>query len=182
MQDSDCWRMYGLVGVRTQILWEGFKWRVVSLEANGNVLPNDTANYFNNVANDLYGPTFGVGNEWLLGDTPVGAFSVSLDVEGAPMIDVAKGRPKYELGDRSTAAQHGRNFLELSPEADASLAFWWYPYEGIVVRFGYDIMGIFNTVSAPRPVDFNFGTITPGYEQSTFRLIQAFNFGVGVIF
>jgi hypothetical protein len=181
LQESECWRTYGIMGPRLVSLWERFKWRTVNAEADGTVPPEDTAIYSNVVSNRLYGIHLGLGNEWMLGDTPVGAFSFTVDLQGAAYADFAKGRPKYELGDKSTAAQHGRNFINLVPEAEAQLNFWWYPYEGIVFRAGYQAMAFFNTLSSPRPVDFNFGTITPGY-QNTFRLLDGFNFGFGIIF
>ena len=93
-----------------------------------------------------------------------GDFSLSLDLDGALFLDFVKGRPKYELGDRSTATGRPRNFLNFVPEGDASLMLWWYPYEGVIVRLGYEAMGFVNTISSPRPVDFNFGSITCRYQ------------------
>jgi hypothetical protein len=162
-------------------MWERFTWRVTRQELDGSSLPIDSAQYTNVVSNRLYGIHTGIGNEWFCGDTRFGAFSVSLDLQGALFIDFMKGRPKYELGDKSTAAQRGRNLVSFVPEADGQLNFWWYPYHGVVVRFGYEGMAFFNTFSSPRPVDFNFGAIAPAYE-STIRLLDGFNLGLGFIF
>jgi hypothetical protein len=181
IQESECWRTYGIVGPREQILYERFTWRVVSQEGNGNVAPNDTATYTNTTANDMYGVKAGVGNEWFLGDSPAGGFSLSVDLTASMMLDFVKGRPKYELGDRSTATGHARNWLNFVPEGDANINLWWYPYEGIIVRLGYDALAMFNTMGSSRPVDFNFGSITPEYS-STFRYFGGVNFGVGFIF
>ena len=181
MQESECWRTYGLFGPRIVSMWERFSWRVVNQEVDGSTPPEDIAQYSNVVSNRLYGVHVGVGNEWFLGDTPIGAFSISLDVHAALFADFVKGRPKYQLDDKSTAASHPRNFFSVVPELDGALNVWYYPYEGVVLRMGYEAMGFFNTYASPRPVDFNFGAITPEYSH-VFRLFDGFNFGAGFIF
>jgi hypothetical protein len=182
MQDSECWRTYGLIGPRHVIIWERFKWTTVTPEANGNTPPEDIAHYSNVVSNQLYGVHAGFGNEWMLGDTPAGAFSVSLDLQAALYFNFVRGIPKYELSDKSTSASHKRRWYTFVPELEGQLNVWWYPWEGIVVRLGYDAMGFFNTVASPQPIDFNMQSITPGYERTIFRLIDGFQFGFGIIF
>jgi hypothetical protein len=182
VHESECWRTYGIVGPREQILYERFTWRVVSQLSNGNVGLQDTVTYTNVTANDMYGAKAGIGNEWFLADVPyAGAVSLSLDLTAALMFDAVKGRPKYELGDRSTATGHGRNWLRMVPEGDANANLWWYPYEGIIFRLGYDALAMFNTMGSTRPVDFNFGSITPEYS-TVFRYFGGLNVGVGFIF
>ncbi len=179
--DEECWRTYGLVGPRLVSMWERFTWTVVRQELDGSSEPEDSASYTNVVSNRLYGVHAGVGNEWFLGDTRCGAFAISLDTQGALFVDLMKGRPKYELGDHSTAAQHGIDLISIVPEADGQLNFTWYPYHGIEVRIGYEGMVFFNTYSSPRPIDFNFGSITPAYS-STIRTMQGFTLGLGFVF
>jgi len=181
MMESECWRTYALIGPRLVSMWERFTWRVVHPETDASVLPQDSAVYTNVTSNRLYGVHAGIGNEFLLGDTPLGAFSISLDLQGAVFMDFMKGRPKYELGDRSTAAGHGRNLFSIVPEGDGQVMLWWYPYRGIVARMGWEAMAFANTFSSPQPVDFNFGSITPPYK-STFRLFEGFNMGLGFMF
>jgi hypothetical protein len=181
MMETECWRTYALLGPRITSMWERFTWRVVHPEIDGSVAPQDSVTYTNVSSNRLYGVHAGIGNEFLLGDTPVGAFSISLDLQGALFMDFFKGRPKYELGDRSTAAQHGRNLFSVVPEGDGSIMLWWYPYRGIVCRFGWEAMAFANTFSSPQPVDFNFGSITPAYK-STFRYLEGFDLGIGFMF
>src|SRR5262249_62356030 len=127
---TEGWGPSGRGGPRTATMWGRAKGRTAPPEPAGSVRPEDSAPPPNVLPNRLYGVHLGVGNEWFLGDTPVGAFSVSLDVQAALFFDFAKGRPKYELGDRSTAASHPRNFRAFVPEVEAQLNFWWYPYEG----------------------------------------------------
>jgi len=174
-------RQYALFGPRFVGIWERFKWRTVSSDVTGAASSDDTAYYMNTVSNMMYGVHVGGGHDWWIGNTPIGGFSVSLDGEAALFYDFVKERAQYELGDRSTAATHNRNTYSLVPELQAKLSVWWYPWEAVQVRLGYDFMAFFNTKSSPEPIDFNFGTITPKYE-STFRFYNGLSFGVGFVF
>jgi hypothetical protein len=174
-------RQYALFGPRIVGIWESFKWRTVSQDDTGISSSDDTANYTNTVSNMLYGVHVGGGHDWWLGNTPIGGFSVSLDGEVGLYADFVKERAKYELGDRSTAATRNHNTAKLVPEAQAKLAVWYYPWEAVQVRLGYDIMAFFNTVSSPEPIDFNFGTISPKYDSTT-RLFNGLSIGVGFTF
>lgn len=180
-QGEDC-RCYGLVGPRLDWIWERFKWRTVALNDDGSQEQDWVAIYSNIVSNRLYGVHFGCGTEYRLGDSPVGTFAVSLDVQGAAMIDVVKERAKYERGDYETAAQRARTVYTFAPEAQANLNLWWYPIEGVELRVGYDALAFFNTVSSPYPVDFNYGRLNPGWRDNTFRFMDGFNAGVGISF
>jgi hypothetical protein len=182
IQETENWRTYGLVGPRLVALWENFKWTTVTPELDGNTPPNDVANYSNIVSNRLYGVHIGCGNEWELGDTPAGAFALSIDAQAALYIDFAHTIASYELGDKSTAASHGRFFNTIVPGLEGVVNFWYYPWEGVVLRLGYNALAFFNTVLSPRPVDFDMGTISPGYNQTQFRLLDGFQAGIGFIF
>jgi hypothetical protein len=182
LQQTECWRTYGLFGPRIAWIWERFKWRTVDQDVNGVAFNDDAASYTNVVSNRLYGIHFGMGNEWHLGATPMGAFSISLDLEAAIMVDFVKGRAKYEIGDEHTAASRARNFYTLVPELQGSINVWWYPYEAIQVRFGYSGMAFFNTMASPRPIDFNYGALAPAWEKNVTRIFHGLNFGVAVIF
>ena len=112
----------------------------------------------------------------------MGGFSDSLDTEAGLYIDFAKARAKYELEDRSVAASRARNLTSLVPGVEAKLSLWWYPWEAISVQLGYNWLGFFNTVSSPRPVDFNVGGIDPEFKHGTFRWIHGLTLGVGFVF
>ena len=43
-------------------------------------------------------------------------------------------------------------------------------------------MMFFNTVSSKHPVDFNYGSLTPGYDKGTFRIFNGFNAGISFTF
>jgi hypothetical protein len=196
-------RCYGLFGPRHVQLWERFFWRTVdeslrevrliigpmgallqdfgtsgpadTLGASG---PLDQATYSNIVSNRLYGPLFGLGSDVYIGH----GFGLNLDLRCAPLIDVVKERAKYELGDHSTAAQRSRTDYVMAYELATRLNLTWYPIEGVELRFGYELTSLFNTVSSPRPIDFNFGSLTPTWEKGTTRFFDGFSAGVALIF
>jgi hypothetical protein len=181
IQQTETWRTYATFGPRIVAMWERFKWRTVAQDVNGVALLDDAANYTNVVSNRLYGVHVGCGNEWYLGLTPIGAWSFSLDLEASLYADFVKGRAKYELGDFSTAASRARNMFTLAPGLQGQINLWWYPYEAIVFRAGYDVMAFFNTVAAPQPIDFNYGALAPAWEKWQTRYLHGLNFGVSVI-
>lgn len=178
---SEFWRMYGIVGFRTIIMWERFKWRTVAFDDQGLSAPDDQAIYSNVVSNRWYGANFGVSCDWFLGDSPLGAFSVSAEVHGSIGIDIVKERAKYELGDFSTAASRAINEYTVSPVVQGDLSIWWYPTQSIQVRMGWQAMAVFNTVASPNPIDFNMGAVAPEWERGITRWMRGMHIGVGFI-
>jgi len=178
---NDTHRQYALFGPRFVSIWERFTWRTVSEDVTGASSSDDTAIYTNTVSNAMYGVHVGGGHDWWIGNTPIGGFSVSLDGEAALFYDFVKERAGYELGDRSTKDNHNRNTYAVVPELQGKLSVWYYPWEAVQIRLGYDVMAFFNTISSPEPIDFNFGSISPAY-QSTFRFFNGLSIGVGLVF
>ncbi|MGE3807321.1 MAG: Lpg1974 family pore-forming outer membrane protein [Gemmataceae bacterium] len=179
-QTENC-RYYGFVGPRIGRIWERFKWRTADLDLFGNGAPFNTAIYSNIISNNLYGFHIGCGDEMRLGDTPVGTFSVSLDLQAAALLNVAKTRAKYEREDRQISAHHSRKEFTFVPELQAQINLWWYPIEGVQLRVGYNAMAFFNTISSPVPIDFDFGSLSPKFERET-RFFDGLNAGIGIIF
>lgn len=180
---TDCNRMYGLLGLRFAWIWERFRWRTVDLDTAGNAGPDDVGLYNNVVSNRMYGPFVGCGDECRLGDTPVGTFAVSLDWRAAALVDIVRELEKYERGDKFISAKRNRTQYEGVPEVSGQLNLWWYPpIEGVQVRVGYDMMAFFNTVSAPNPVAFNLLSPEPTWKAGQFRLIEGFNAGIAFSF
>jgi hypothetical protein len=140
--------------------------------------PQDVAIYSNIVSNRMYGPTFGGGCEWYLG----AGFALGLDVRGSAFLDIVKEEAKYERADRFIAAKRSTRDYTFVPEIFSNLNLWWYPIEGVEIRFGYNVDLLFNTVSSPKPIDFNYGSLTPGYDKGTFRMLDGWNAGIGFIF
>src|SRR5262249_30808320 len=157
-------------------IWERFKWRTVDvgflsttpLDPTGVTIdpftgrltdggtrtttllpdqdPRNVAIFTNIVSNRMYGPTIGIGNEWFLGTTPVGAFACNLDLRAGLLFDIIKERAKFEPGLKDASPQMKRAITTYTgvPNLQAGLNLDWYPIEGVQIRVGYDIMGFFN--------------------------------------
>ncbi len=174
-------RSYGLIGGRIVGIWERFRWRTVDADEDGRSRPEDTATYSNIVSNRLYGAHIGCGHDVILGDGPLGAFAASLDGQGGLFLDFVKERAKYELGDRSVARSRNKNDFSLAPMLSGKLSLWWYPWEAVQIRLGYDVLMYFNTLASQQPVDFNYGAVAPPYSH-VFRLYHGASLGVGIVF
>lgn len=181
-EGSDTWRCWGMVGGRAVVMFERFKWRTVNLDNTGGASPADIAIYSNTVSNRMYGASVGLGGEWYWGSSPLGAFACSLDGYVTLALDLVKERAKYERLDRFMAATRAINEYTLAPMVQVDANLWWYPTRGIQCRLGWDLLAIFNTVSAPHPVDFNYGRLTPGWERGTTRILRGMHIGVAFIF
>jgi len=178
---TDNYRNYGLIGPRGATLYDKFSWRTVDYDQNGLANNGTIADYHNITSNRLYGAGIGTGNEWFLGDTPVGAFSFSADFEGSLYMDLVKGRAGYVLGDRSTEATRSRNLAALVPSVEGKLSFHWFPWEAVEFQIGYDFFAFFNTYASPYPIDFNLGAIDPTWSPVS-RLLQGVKLGVAFVF
>jgi hypothetical protein len=180
--ETETYRAYGTFGPRAIIMWEEFTWRTVQNDVVGQSAADTSAYYTNITSNRLYGAYVGSGHDWYLGSTPIGAFSVDLNLNAGLYLDFVKGRAGYELGDKSEAARRSRNFDSLVPGLDGKLGLMWYPWEAIQLRVGYNFMALFNTMASPRPIDFNFGTIDPQWDHGINRLIHGWDVGLAFVF
>jgi len=171
-------RIYGLAGGRFNWFMERFKWRTVSYDVSGQAGPRDTATYTNTLSQRMYGPYVGCGHEIYVGSR----FSMSLDVTGALLLDIAKERAKYKLGSEEIQNKLSRNELNLVPSATANLNLWWYPIEGVQLRVGYNAWTFFNTLNMEQPIGFNYSSIDPVYSTQVFRIVHGINVGVGLFF
>jgi hypothetical protein len=175
--ETDYCRCYGRVGPRYVNMWERFSWRTVGEDFAGQAGPDDVAIYSNVVSNQMYGINVGLGTEWYIGK----GFSVSLDGNTAGLVDIVHEIAKYERGDLVIGNKRAKRDYNVVPELSASINVWWYPFEGVQIRAGYEIMSFFNTLSAPDPVSFNYGGLDVNYKSTT-RFFDGFNFGIGFIF
>jgi hypothetical protein len=180
--ETDNYRAYGTFGPRAIVMWEEFEWRTVSRDTAGQAAADTTANYSNITSNRLYGAYLGTGHDWYLGSTPVGAFAIDLNINGAFYLDFVKERAGYELGDKSIANNRAVNTYSVCPGIDGKLAGIWYPWEAIQIRVGYSFMALFNTYASPRPIDFNFGTINPAWTGGINRLFHGIDAGIAFVF
>lgn len=174
-------RCYGLVGLRNAYMVEKFTWRTVSVDVTGNSGPDSVAIYNNNVTNNLFGPIVGCGDEWRCGDTPVGTFALSLDVKGGLLVDFIREYTKYQRGDLAIASKLTRRQTSIVPMLQCQPNLCWYPIEGVQIKVGYDIFGLFNTGVCPYPVDFNFLGLNPALQHSA-RYFNGMNTGISFIF
>jgi hypothetical protein len=179
--DTDAYRNYGLLGPRGATLYDKFSWRTVDADTNGLSNNGTIADYWNITSNRLYGGVIGMGNEWFLGDTPIGGFSILLDLEASLFLDMVKGRAAYELADKSTEASRSRNLAALTPGLDGKIELVWYPWEAVQFKIGYDFFSFFNTYASPNPIDFNYGAINPTWSPVV-RIYQGVTFSAGFVF
>ena len=98
------------------------------------------------------------------------------------LLNIAKERTKYELGDETIRAKRGRNSYTVVPNANAALNLWWYPVDGVQLRVGYTGMSYFNTRYMQNPVGFDYGAIDPVYTTRVIRVLHGVNVGVGLFF
>ena len=171
-------RVYGMAGGRFAWFFERFAWRAVSYDESGNTQPLFAADYTNTLSQRMYGPFIGCGHEIFAGNQ----FSCSLDLTGSILMDVAKQRAKYEIGDETVQSKWGREEFKMVPNANAAINLWWYPLPGVQIRAGYQAMTYFNTLYMLEPVGINYGNINPSYQTRYFRLIHGFNVGIGFFF
>jgi hypothetical protein len=171
-------RVYGLAGGKFAWFFERFHWRTVSVDTAGNTSPLFAANYTNTLSQRMYGPFVGCGHEIFMANQ----FSLSLDVTGSILMDVAKQRAKYRLGDETIQSKWGREEFRLVPNANAAVNLWWYPTDGVQIRVGYQALTFYNTLYMLEPVGLNYGNINPSYHVRAFRLLHGFNVGIGFFF
>ncbi len=181
--ETDNYRLSYLVGPRFFWFWERFEWRTSDINIDtGTGGPLDTAIYSNIVSNRMYGAHAGFSHECYLGH----GFAVQCDIEAAILLDVVREKALYTTGAKyglpQPTAESKRTITTYAPvpEINGSLNLVWYPIQSVQVRLGYDVMAFFNTVSSPRPIDFNYGSLTPRYE-STFRVLDGLNVGLAII-
>jgi hypothetical protein len=181
--DTECYRVTGIVGPRYFRIQDTFQWVTTDIGGPFPGLeieqPSWVGVYNNIVSNDMYGVHAGVQQEYYLG----WGFAAMLTVQGAAFIDVVREEAEYQFGDKNLAPQRKRTIRQytLVPEIQATPAIQWYPWEGVQVRLGYDLLAFFNTISSPQPVDFNYSSVDPGYAR-TFRFFNGFMAAVAIVF
>jgi hypothetical protein len=181
--DTECYRVTGIVGPRYFRIQDDFQWITTDI---GGVFPGifyeqpSWVGVYNNiVSNDMYGVHAGITQEYYLGC----GFAAMLTLQGAAFVDVVREEAQYMFGDKELPPQNKRVIRQytLVPEIQATPAIQWYPWEGVQVRLGYDLLAFFNTISAPQPVDFNYSALDPGYRR-TFRFFNGFMAAVAIVF
>jgi hypothetical protein len=175
--DTECYRLSALVGPRFVWIWERYKWVTQSIGDTAG--PDDAAVYTNIDSNRMYGVHAGCSNEWYIGR----GFATRIDVEGALLLNSVKEREQYNLLVKLTGAENKRAIHRwtLVPEVQCFAGLQWYPTENVQLMVGYDVMAFFNTISSPRPIDFNYSSLTAPYE-STARFFDGWRAGIAIHF
>jgi hypothetical protein len=175
---NECTRCYGYAGGRFAWIWEDFHMRTVASDFAGNSTPQDVANYSNVVSNRMYGPFVGAGVERYIGY----GFAVGLETEAAGLLDVSKERATLERGDKAIQLKKSVTYFSVTPEVAANAQLYWYPWEGVQIRAGYNFMAFFNTQAAENPVAFDARNFDPDWKSRAVRFLDGFNVGIGFIF
>ncbi|MFL5327342.1 MAG: Lpg1974 family pore-forming outer membrane protein [Gemmataceae bacterium] len=176
-QNDSC-RIYGRAGGRFAWIWERFQWRTVSTDFNGNAGPQDTATYSNIVSNRMYGPFVGIGADRYIGK----GFAIAFEGDAAGLADIVKERAAYERGDRNVGAKKSATNFSFVPEVNANVNLYWYPWESVQIRAGWNFMSFFNTVAADQPIAFDFRNLDPDWKNRGVRYLDGFNAGIAFIF
>ncbi len=178
--ETETYRVSGIFGPRLSWIWERFAWNVTDLDVQGNSGPQYEAHYTNIVSNRLYGGHVGCASECYLGH----GVALNFELEGALFADVVKEEAEYQLarGAIGPGNKSAKSQVYPVPEADATIGLLWFPIEGIEIHAGYSLKTFFNTTSSPQPIDFDYGRLTPRYEQSTVRFYDGLDIGIGFIF
>jgi hypothetical protein len=170
------------VGPRFFWIWEKFEWRTFDVDQTGQGGPLDTAIYSNIISNRMYGAFCGISNECYLGK----GFALQVELQAAMLLDVVRKRAEYTTGAKDgipqPTAESKRTLTSWAavPEINGNINLVWYPIQSVQCRIGYDAMAFFNTVSSPKPIDFNYGSVNPQYN-STFRLFDGLNVGIAFL-
>jgi hypothetical protein len=176
---TDYTRLYGIGGAQFSWIFERFTWYTADVDVNGNSEPNYAANYSNTLSQRMYGAMIGIGHEIFIANQ----FSLSFEMTGAGLVDIAVERDKYELSDKTAeSVKYSLDQYRFVPNINASVNLWWYPTEGVQLRLGYQAMSFFDTLYMKDPVGFDAGYPKGDYGVKAFRLMHGFNAGIGFFF
>lgn len=177
--ENENYRISGVVGPKFVWLWEKYKLRAVDYNVYGESSGYDQAIYTNIVSNRMYGANLACQQEWYMGH----GFALNLTLGGSMYLDIVKARARYELGEKyyGPVSKRSRTLYQIAPSLEGTVGVGWYPFEGVELNIGYNLMGFFNTVSSRHPIDFDFGTVDPAYDSQT-RWFSGFQAGFALVF
>ena len=55
-------------------------------------------------------------------------------------------------------------YFSVTPEVATNVQLYWYPWEGVQIRAGYNFMAFFNTQAAEDPVAFDARSFDPDWK------------------
>jgi hypothetical protein len=182
--ETEDYRLNGLVGARMDWLWDRYRWlsTTYSSDLRGGITssPFDIAAYNNVTSNRLWGVDCGCQAECYLGH----GFALMGEVRTAAFVDFVHEIASYETAAKfygTAENKRGKRAWEISPEVQGTVTLMWYPWENIQVQVGYQIMAFFNTLSSPRPIDFDYTNIAPHWSTTT-RVFDGWMAGFALTF
>ena len=182
--DYEDYRMSALVGPRFAWFWERYQWTTTSIgvDSAGNVDngPDNVGIYTNIQSNRLYGVHAGCQQECYLGH----GFAIDLVTEAGAYMDIIKERATYETAAKFLGLpenKHARTEYNISPGFNGAIGLMYYPTEFIQIYGNYEFMAFFDTKSSRHPIDFNYGSLSPAYNNVN-RYLDGFRFGVAITF
>jgi hypothetical protein len=176
--ETECYRASAVLGPRWIRLSDKYEWVTVDSDILGNSSPIYKGEYNNQVTNNNYGFWAGLQQEWYLGC----GLAAMLTLDGGLFLDSVYTMVDYQRGDREGPEnKRGRRFWRPGAMAQVTPSIMWYPLEGIQLQFAYDFFAIFNNVASPQPLDFNYSSLTPPYQDVT-RFFNGFQATIAFIF
>ena len=162
---TECFRSFTTFGPRVLLFSQDFLF--------GNPLFGFANNY--NVDNNMVGVFVGCIDEWYLGSNPLGAFSFTLEGEAGGYLDFVR----QVAG--TAFASNAINSFAIAGTLQAKIGFIWYPYEGISIHVGYDLLAIINAQVAKEPVNIVGGGVNATLNPNL-PFYYGIYLGIGLVF
>jgi hypothetical protein len=182
--ETEDFRVNGLVGVKMDWLWDRYRWTstTYSTDTSGNISssPFDIAVFNNVTSNRMWGTDVGCQSECYLGH----GFAAMCEVRTGLFMDFIHMISAYETAAKfygTAENKRSKRTWNVVPEVQGTLSLMWYPWENIQMQVGYQIMAFFNTLSSPRPIDFDYSNIAPHWSTTT-RWLDGFQAGISFSF
>jgi len=179
--DEEYFRMKGIIGPRFSWFWDVYRLRSINYSLDGSGGGGiDQGLYSNVTSNRMYGIHAGVQCDQYLGH----GFSCITEGQAAAYMNLVKERVKFKTGERFGGlpeSKYSRTEFTFVPELQGSIGLMWYPTENMQIFAKAQGMIFFNTLTAPRPISFDYLRPRPTYE-STIRTLLGMEFGASIHF
>lgn len=141
--------------------------------------PEWAMRYTTKIKNRFYGLQTGVGGEAYL----LNGFAVSVDGKVGLLAETSRMSVTVQRLDlqNGVGLRNTNNQINMAGLVQGGAYLWWYPAEGIQVKFGYEYLGIIGARRSPEPIDFDLGRLNPRV-RNTYLSIDGIVFGVGMAF
>jgi hypothetical protein len=182
--ENETVRLNGIVGGKVDWFWDRYRWTSTTYSDDGSgtlsASAQDIAVYNNVTSNYMWGVDVGCQAECYLGH----GFACMCEVRTALFMDFIHMISAYETADKFAGLaenKRSKRTWNVVPEVQGTLSLMWYPWENIQIQIGYQVMAFFNTLSSPRPVDFDYSNVAPHWSTTT-RWLDGFMAGISFSF